>query len=252
MKQLSLLICLFSLCLSLPAHGRNTFALDFQGGKSVFAGELIYLVDLIEHRAPALRGERITDIRIYASTRTGRHRGYVQLLDEYRRLISEDSLSTGYALLPVYQKDRKATFLHFEEDVYLNRIEITTRGYPTGFDQLREERFGNEGKRGKPRSIQEIGNFIKTNYKAEVKKFPLPSGGFSKINFRVHIGERHAVIVNSILVLSHQRKLGWKTIGARLARGNNEFTLDVPEEATDIQVSFAHGQGSSIQIFLLP
>ena len=131
----------------------------------------------------------------------------------------------------------------------MNRIEVITE---------RRERVPVQRKALKqkevrvPKRVVEIGNFLKTNYQSEVKKFPIPSNGFSKINFRVHIGEEHAVIVNSILVLSNGSKLGWKNVGVRLSSGDNEYSLDVPENATDIQVSFAHGQGSTVQVFLRP
>lgn len=101
------------------------------------------------------------------------------------------------------------------------------------------------------RNVVKIGDFIKTDYQAQVKKFSLRSGGFSKINFRVHIGEKYGVIVNSILVLANGKQLEWKTVGARLSEGDNTFPLTVPKDATDIQVSFAHGQGSSVSVFLL-
>ncbi|MBU0961547.1 MAG: hypothetical protein KKD01_02100 [Proteobacteria bacterium] len=252
MKQLSLIICLFSLFVSTPAHSSNNFVIDFRGEKSVFGGEPVYLMDLIERRAPGYARQRITELVVYANSRTSRYGGYVQLLDDNRRLISEDSLANGYASLPVYGEYQRPAFLHFENDVYLDRIEFITEGYPRGFDQRREDRFPKHKRILEPKRTVEIGNFVKTNYQSEVKRFSLPSGGFSRINFRVHIGEQHAVIVNSILVLSNQRKLGWKTVGARLSSGDNEFTLDVPADATDIQVSFAHGQGSSVQVFLLP
>jgi len=87
---------------------------------------------------------------------------------------------------------------------------------------------------------------------ADMYSFWMSGGGFTRINFRVEIREQYGVIVNSILVLSNGKKLEWKTIGARLSGGDNEFALNVPEEATDIQVSFAHGQGSSVQVYLAP
>ena len=101
------------------------------------------------------------------------------------------------------------------------------------------------------KNVVRIGSFVKTNYQSEVKKFPLSSGGFAKINFRVHIGETYGVIVNSILVLANGKQLEWKSVGTRLSEGDNTFTLTVPKHATDIQVSFAHGQGSSVNVFLL-
>ena len=103
-----------------------------------------------------------------------------------------------------------------------------------------------------PKKTTLIGDFVKTNYRPEVKKFPLEHGGYAKINFRVHIGEQYAVIVNTIRILANGRKLETKTVGVRLSEGDNEFPLNVPEEATDIQVSFDHGQGSSVQVFLIP
>lgn len=252
MKQLCLLIFLFSFLLVLPAHGSNTIVVDFRGEQSVFAGEPLYLVDLFERRAPGYARERITAVIVYANSRNRHYGGYVQLLDQNRRLISEDSLANGYASLPIYEEYQRPTFLYFENDTYLDRIEFVTDGYPRGYEQRRENRHHKEKRFVEPKRAREIGNFVKTNYQSEVKRFSFPSGGYSRINFRVQIGEKHAVIVNSILVLSNQRKLGWKTVGARLSSGDNQFALDVPEDATDIQVSFAHGQGSSVQVILLP
>jgi len=243
MKQLFLLVYLFSIFVSIPAYANNKFVIDFRNGQSVSRGEAVNLIYLLERRSSGYAGQRITDVMVYADSRNRRYGGYVQLLDENSRRISEDSLSNGYALLRVYEDYQRAAFLRFENDVYLNRIEVVTKRHFRVPDQERVLQ---------PKSVLEIGNFVKTNYKSEVKKFSIPHGGFSKINFRVHIGEKHAVIINSILVLSGGRKLGWKTVGARLSNGNNEFILDVPEDATDIQVSFDHGQGSSVQVFLHP
>ncbi len=244
--------------------------IDFRGGESVSGGEHVPLIDLIE-QAPGYAGQRITDVTVSADSRNRRHGGYVQLLDENRRLISEDTLSDGYASLPIYERYQRPAYLYFENDVYLNRIELSTEGRSRGFEQdqrrdgraqRQEEVFAQDQRRDRraqrqeevfvPNRALEIGNFVKTNYKAEVKKFSFASGGFSKINFRVQIGEKYAVIVNSIVVLSGGNKRGWKTVGARLSNGDNVFALDVPQDATDIQVSFAHGQGSSVQIILLP
>ena len=243
MKQLFLLVYLFSIFVSIPAYANNKFVIDFRNGQSVSRGEAVNLIYLLERRSSGYAGQRITDVMVYADSRNRRYGGYVQLLDENSRRISDDSLSNGYALLRVYEDYQRAAFLRFENDVYLNRIEVVTKRHFRVPDQERVLQ---------PKSVLEIGNFVKTNYKSEVKKFSIPHGGFSKINFRVHIGEKHAVIINSILVLSGGKKLGWKTVGARLSIGNNEFILDVPEDATDIQVSFDHGQGSSVQVFLHP
>lgn len=239
MKQLSLILCLFSILVSCPAYSSERFVIDFRGGESVLRGEPVYLIDLIERRARGYDGQRITDVTVYADSRNRRYGGHVQLLDDRRSLISEDSLSNGYASLPVYEKYQRAAFLRFENDVYLNRIEFITERRPRVLVPV-------------PRQSLEIGNFVKTNYKSEVKKFSISKGGFSKINFRIHVGEKYPVIVNSILILSNGSKIGWKTVGTRLSNGDNEFMLDVPEAATDIQVSFAHGQGSAVQVFLIP
>ena len=253
MKQLSLIVCLFSIFASLPAYGSSNFVIDFRDGESVSGGEHVPLIDLIE-QAPGYAGQRITDVTVYADSRKRRHGGYVQLLDDSRRLISEDTLSDGYASLPIYERYQRPAYLYFENDVYLNRIELSTEGHSRGLEQ--EQRRDRRAQRQEdffaPNRVLEIGNFVKTNYNAEVKKFSFASGGFSKINFRVQIGEKYAVIVNSIAVLSGGNKRGWKTVGARLSNGDNVFALDVPQDATDIQVSFAHGQGSSVQIILLP
>lgn len=252
MKQFSLIVCLFSILVSIPAYGGERFVIDFRGGESVAGREPVYLIDLIERRAHGYAGQRITGVLVHADSRSRSYGGYVQLLDDRRRIISEDSLSNGYASLRVYEDYQRPAFLHFEHDVYLNRIELITEGYPRGVERKSEGRALKQKGILVPKGPLEIGSFVKTNYESEVRKFFVAAGGFSKINFRVQIGEQHAVIVNSILVLSNGRRIGGETVGARLSAGDNEFALTVPEGATDIQVSFAHGQGSSVQVFLLP
>lgn len=243
MKRISLIACLFLIVTSIPAYSSDKFVIDFRNEKPVPRGELVNLIDLIEQRNPRYADQRIVNIKVYANSRNRSFGGYVQLLDDSGRVISEDTLSTGYISLPVYEEYQRAAFLRFENDVYLKRIEVVTD---------RQLRALKQKEVMMPRRALEIGNFVKANYKPEVKKFSIPHGGFSKINFRVHVGEQHAVIVNSILVLSNAKKIGWKTVGARLSNGDNEFSIDVPDGATDIQVSFAHGQGSSVQVLLQP
>lgn len=244
MRLIPLIFFLGLLLYFTPAFADERYVVDFRDYRPIPAGELINLTDLIERKAHGYSGQMIVDVAVYARTRNRHSRGYVQLLDDRRRIIAEEQLRRGYANLPVYEGYRRTLFLHFEDEVVLDRVEITTEGYSRRPYKQKELRI--------PKKITQIGDFVKADYKPEVKRFSLENGGFSRINFRVHIGEQHAVIVNSILVLADGRKLEAKTVGARLSEGDNEFSLDVPDDATDIQVSFAHGKGSSVQVFLIP
>jgi len=246
MKQLVPVLCLLFLCLSLPAFAGERFLIEFKSGKPVAGRETVNLRDLIEHRARGYEGQRITEIIVHATPRDLGYPAYVQLFDDHRRQISQAPLANGYASLPLYEGSQRPAFLFFDNAVLLNRIEVIAER------QLRAQKQ-KEVEIRLPKQVVEIGSFTKANYQSEVRKFSLSGGGgYSAINFRVHIGEQHAVIVNSILVLANNSKVGWKTVGTRLSSGDNEFSLDVPEGATDIQVSFAHGQGSSVEVFLLP
>jgi hypothetical protein len=217
--------------------------IDFRDGRSAFGDEFIDLIELLERRNTGYSGQEIIEVIVYAESRRHRRDNYVQLLDDRRRVISEGSLSKrGYVSLPVHDRYQRAAYLHFENDVLLNRIEVLTEKH--GRAHKHEEALP-------PKNDIKIGEFVKTNYKPEVKRFSFRQGGFSRINFRVHIGEQYGVIVNSIFIFANGSKAGGKTVGARLSEGDNEFSLNVPENATDIQVSFAHGQGSSVQVFLL-
>ncbi|GAB4339341.1 MAG: hypothetical protein Kow0089_12110 [Desulfobulbaceae bacterium] len=179
-----------------------------------------------------------------ATPRSHFYTSHVRLLDERGRLISEARLHLdGTAVLPVHDSYQRPALLVFEEDVYLNRIELVT---DRGRRPVKRKGIAI------PKKPLLIGQFVKQDYTAEVKRFSVPGGGYSTINFRVRIGEQHAVIVNSIIVLADGRRVGGKTVGTRLSEGDNEFPLDVPEEATDVQVSFAHGKGSEVRVYLLP
>lgn len=239
-----LLILSFATVFALPAFANERFVIDFNEGKPVFRDEPIDLIELIERRAPRYINQDISGVIVEAEPRNGRHRGYVQLLDDYRRVIDESPLSRGYASLRVYDHNAKPGFLLFDTDVYLNRIEIVSEE-PPYLKPLKQK----EIKVRRP-DIQ-IGDFVKTSYSAERKNFPIPHGGYSRINFKVQIREQYGVIVNMIFVIANGKQVTEKTVGRRLSNGDNIFPLDVPEEATDIQVSFDHGQGSAVQVFLL-
>jgi len=241
MKNVSLIVCLLAVIFATPVYGDDAFVIDFGGGKSVHRDETVDLLELLERSRSGYDGQRLVEVKVYARSRNRHYGGQVQLLNGHGRVVSEDSLRNGYASLPVYGEYGRAALLHFEDDVYLDRIECVTE---------RPRRILKEKHVMIPKGDLEIGNFVKAGYGSEVKKFHVPSGGYSRIDFRVRIEEQYAVIVNSILVLSGDRQLGWKTVGARLSSGDNEFALDVPEDATDIQVTFAHGQGSAVQVIL--
>lgn len=180
MRKLFLLIFIFSILTSNPAHGNNSIVIDFRGEKSVFAGESIHLIDLFQRRASGYTREQISDVIVYASSRNRHYGGYVQLLDENRMLISQDSLSNGYASLPIYEKYQKPAFLYFENDTYVNRVELITDGYQRGLEQRKGKRFHKQKRPPELKRTLEIGNFVKKNYQSEIKKFSFPSGGVLK------------------------------------------------------------------------
>jgi len=75
MKQLFLLVYLFSIFVSIPAYANNKFVIDFRNGQSVSRGEAVNLIYLLERRSSGYAGQRITDVMVYADSRNRRYGG---------------------------------------------------------------------------------------------------------------------------------------------------------------------------------
>lgn len=266
MKKLSLFVCLAALFVAMPVYGDDEFVIDFGAGRLVFAGERLDLIPLLQQESPWYRGQAISEVLVYSDPRRNRGGGVV-LLDRYGKVLAEEFMPDGFARLRAHGRYQTPAYLEFERDALLERVEIITERGQRDQEDYRDhgdyrdqgDRWEPPGKRARkekgiavPKSPVEVGSFVKTNYNNEVKQFPISRGGFSKINFRVQIGEQYGVIVNTIRVLANGRKLVEKSVGVRLSGGDNLFDLEVPEEATHIWLSIDHGQGASVHMFLLP
>ena len=98
-----------------------------------------------------------------------------------------------------------------------------------------------------------VASFVKGDYKAEAKRFPLghltADRSWSRIAVVQQIGEQHGVIVNTVKV-----RQGGKWIpfvqGARLAEGRTELAVPVPAGTPEIVFSFDHGRGAKVTVSL--
>lgn len=111
-------------------------------------------------------------------------------------------------------------------------------------------------KRSKTRSSSGpglVGSFTKQNYDSEAKSFSIAgmtqNGTINKIIFDCKKNEEYTVIVDTIKVQSNGQ---WNSfnIGSRLNSGRNEFSISIPQGATEIAVGFNHGKGSDVKIYL--
>jgi len=101
------------------------------------------------------------------------------------------------------------------------------------------------------KSLILLGSFTKSDYKKDVRRFPISTGGssFTKIVFDVHITQKHAVIVNTIKIRQGGKWTPYSQIG-RLKEGRNVFNVPVPDGSAEIAISFAHGQGSEVKVYV--
>ena len=102
-------------------------------------------------------------------------------------------------------------------------------------------------------NIVKIDSFTKSNYKKEVKKYSISSitsnRSFTKVIINNHTTQRYAVIVNTIKVWVNG---GWQDypIAKRLSEGNNAFNISIPKGARYLLISFSHGQGAQVSVYL--
>ncbi|MCK5707699.1 MAG: hypothetical protein KAI43_08600 [Candidatus Aureabacteria bacterium] len=98
-----------------------------------------------------------------------------------------------------------------------------------------------------------IASFTKANYDKKVGKYNVSAytGGrsFSKIIVDVNITEKHAIIINTIKVYYNGAWHPYAQNG-RLSQGKNIFNVPIPQGASDVVFSFAHGRGSQVKVFL--
>jgi len=102
-------------------------------------------------------------------------------------------------------------------------------------------------------AIVKIDSFTKADYNKKVKKYtisPFTSGrSYSKVIINNHITLKYAVIVNTIKVRVNG---GWQSyhISSRLKEGQNVFNVSIPQGAQFLVISFTHGKGSQITVYL--
>jgi hypothetical protein len=96
-----------------------------------------------------------------------------------------------------------------------------------------------------------IGSFTKTNYESEVMKCAIggftSNRSFSKVIVNVHVTEKHAVIINTIKVKVGGQWMNTDT-GTRTKEGRNEFSVSIPQGATELLLSLNHGKGSQVSV----
>jgi hypothetical protein len=96
-----------------------------------------------------------------------------------------------------------------------------------------------------------LGAFTKSNYDSEVAKYAIggftSNRSFSKVIVNVHVTEKHAVIINTIKVKVGGQWMNTDT-GTRTKEGRNEFSVSIPQGATELLLSLNHGKGSQISV----
>jgi len=106
--------------------------------------------------------------------------------------------------------------------------------------------------RTQPESVL-IDSFTKPDYSGIVKRYNISSytssRGYSKVVIEAHITQRYAVIVNTIKV-RHGESWHPFPITTRLNEGRNEFSVSIPQNATELVISFDHGQGCEVKVYL--
>jgi len=86
-----------------------------------------------------------------------------------------------------------------------------------------------------------------------VKKYTISSltskRSFSKVIIYNHITLKYAVIVNTINVWVNG---AWQSyhISSRLKEGQNVFNVSIPQGAQFLIISFTHGKGAQITVYL--
>jgi len=98
-----------------------------------------------------------------------------------------------------------------------------------------------------------VASFVKGDYRAEAKKFPVGNLTAQKAYTRLvvlqHIAGEHGVIVNTVKVRQGGKWVPY-TQGIRLPEGRTELAVPVPAGTTEIVVSFDHGRGAEVSLQL--
>jgi hypothetical protein len=96
-------------------------------------------------------------------------------------------------------------------------------------------------------------SFVKGDYRAEAKKFPvghLTEGkAYSRLVVLQHIGGEHGVIINTVKVRQGGKWIPY-TQGIRLPEGRTELAVPVPAGSAEIVISFDHGKGAEVSLLL--
>lgn len=98
-----------------------------------------------------------------------------------------------------------------------------------------------------------LASFVKGDYRAEAKKFPVGhltvEKAYTRLAVLQHIGGEHGVIINTVKVRQGGKWVPY-TQGIRLPEGRTELAVPVAAGATEIVVSFDHGKGAEVSLQL--
>lgn len=102
-------------------------------------------------------------------------------------------------------------------------------------------------------SLVNIGTFIKTDNKKDVKRYSIghltSQRAFSKVVVDVHVTQQQAVNINTIKVSVSGKWIPF-TIAYRLQEGRNVFNVSIPQGSPEMVISFESGQGSEVKVYL--
>ena len=94
-----------------------------------------------------------------------------------------------------------------------------------------------------------VGHIYKGDYDSEAVNFSLGHvtrhNSYSTVVFDVDVSERYAPIVNTIKVDGRAT-----TVGRRLSHGLNYVSVRIPRGARTLRVSFDHGRGSDVEVYV--
>jgi len=98
-----------------------------------------------------------------------------------------------------------------------------------------------------------ISSFTKRDYSKFVKKISIAAicsqQSFSKVVVDVKKTGKYTPILNMIKIKHNNRYLEYSQ-GVRLNEGKNQFVVNVPENSSQLVLSFDHGKGATVNIYL--
>ena len=98
-----------------------------------------------------------------------------------------------------------------------------------------------------------LASFVKGDYRAEAKKFPIghltEGKAYARLVVLQHIGGEHGVIINTVKVRQGGKWVPYNQ-GIRRPEGRTELAVPVPAGMTEIVVSFDHGKGAEVSLQL--